>query len=158
MIAADTSTWIAFLQEGAGQDADQEARRQKAPGQESPRKDRSSEDTSLLDRALSDQQVVMVPAVLTELLSDPKLAAGVAKALADVPLLDLDPGYWQRAGLLRARVLSRRREARLGDALIAQTCIDHAVPLITRDDDFRAFAAAAGLDLVLGFRSAKPSH
>lgn len=154
MIAADTSTWIAFLQE----DASQKGGGEEAPGQEGPIKDRSSDDTSLLDRALSDQQVVMVPAVLTELLSDPKLSAGVAKALADVPLLDVEPGYWQRAGLLRARVLSRRRKARLGDALIAQICIDHAVPLITRDDDFRAFAVAAGLDLVLGFRSAKPSH
>jgi len=139
MIAADTSTWIAFLQEGVGQD-------------------RSSEDTSLLDRALSDQQVVMVPAVLTELLSDPNLAVGVAKALADLPILDVEPGYWQRAGLLRARVLSKRRKARLGDTLIAQSCIDHGIPLVTRDDDFRAFAAAAGLNLVLGFGSAESSH
>jgi len=126
MIAADTSTWISFLQGDAG------------------------EDISLLDRALEDRQVVMVPAVLTELLSDPKLASGVAEILADVPMIDLDPGYWQRAGLLRAKVLAKRRKARLGDALIAQTCLDRGVPLLTRDGDFRAFAAAAGLDLVLG--------
>lgn len=126
MIAADTSTWIAFLQEGAG------------------------EDTSLLDRALEDRQVIMVPAVLTELLSDPKLALEVAETLADVPMIDLESGYWQRAGLLRAKVLAKRRKARLGDALIAQSCIDHGVPLLTRDGDFRAFAAAAGLDLILG--------
>ena len=37
-----------------------------------------------------------------------------------------------------------------GDALIAQSCIDHGIPLITRDRDFRAFAEAAGLDLVFG--------
>lgn len=139
MIAADTSTWIAFLQEGASQD-------------------RSSQDTSLLDLALSDQQVVMVPAVLTELLSDPKLAPEVAQALTDLPILEVEPGYWQRAGLLRAMVLSKRRKARLGDTLIAQSCLDHGVPLVTRDNDFRAFAAAAGLDLVLGFGSAEPSH
>jgi predicted nucleic acid-binding protein len=125
MIAADTSTWIAFLQEGAG------------------------EDTLLLDRALEDGQVVMVPAVLTELLSDPKLALGVAETLADVPMIDLESGYWQRAGLLCAKVLAKRHKARLGDALIAHSCIDHGVPLLTRDGDFRPFASAAGLDLIL---------
>jgi predicted nucleic acid-binding protein len=43
----------------------------------------------------------------------------------------------------------KRRQARLGDALIAQSCLDHAVALLTRDRDFRAFAAAARLDLVV---------
>lgn len=52
--------------------------------------------------------------------------------------------------MLRAKVLLKRRKARLGDALIAQTCIDGGIPLLTRDWDFRAFAEAAGLDLVLG--------
>jgi hypothetical protein len=41
-------------------------------------------------------------------------------------------------------------QARLGDALIAQSCIDGGIPLLTRDRDFRAFAEAADLDLVLG--------
>jgi predicted nucleic acid-binding protein len=35
--------------------------------------------------------------------------------------------------------------ARLGDALIAQTCTDAKVALITRDRDFRDFAQAASL-------------
>jgi len=61
--------------------------------------------------------------------------------------LEVEPGYWQRAGTLRAQVWAKRRKARLGDALIAQTCIDHAVPLLTRVRDFRAFVEAAGLDL-----------
>lgn len=47
MIAADTSTWIAFLE-----------------GERAP-------DTELLDQALRDRQLLMVPVVLTELLSDP---------------------------------------------------------------------------------------
>ena len=125
MIVADTSTWIAYLQGEAGRDA------------------------KLLDRALEDRQVVMVPAVLTEVLSDSDLPVEVAEMLGDLPLLEVLPGYWQRAGTLRAVVLSKRRKARLGDALIAQTCIDHAVPLLTRDRDFRSFADAAGLDLLL---------
>jgi predicted nucleic acid-binding protein len=126
VIAADTSTWVAFL-EGHG-----------------------GEDVRLLDRALEDRQVVMVPVVLTELLSDPKLPSSVAETLSEVPSLDTSSGYWQRAGKLRAKVLARRRRARLGDALIAQSCIDGGVSLLTRDRDFRAFAEAAGLNLVLG--------
>ena len=126
MIAADTSTWVAFL-EGAGGD-----------------------DAELLDRALEDRQVLMVPVVLTELMSDPKLPSGVARTLADVPLIEIGPGYWQRAGGLRAKVLAKSRKARLGDALVAQSCIDRDIPLLTRDRDFRAFAETAGLDLVLG--------
>jgi predicted nucleic acid-binding protein len=47
-------------------------------------------------------------------------------------------------------VLAKRRKARLGDALIAQSCIDGAIPLLTRDRDFRAFVEAARLDLILG--------
>ena len=125
MIAADTSTWIAFLQGGIG------------------------EDVQLLDQALAERQVVMVPVVLTELLSDPKLPSAVAKTLSEVPAIEIAPGYWQRAGALRAKVLAKRRKARLGDALIAQSCMDGGVPLLTRDRDFRTFADAAGLDLVL---------
>ncbi|MGA3056332.1 MAG: PIN domain-containing protein [Candidatus Korobacteraceae bacterium] len=125
MIAADTSTWIAFL-EGSG-----------------------GADTLLLDQALSDHQVLMVPVVLTELLSDPKLPASVSATLSQVPMLEVEPGYWQRAGVLRAKAIAKHRKARLGDALIAQSCIDRGAPLLTRDRDFRAFAEAADLDLVL---------
>jgi predicted nucleic acid-binding protein len=46
-------------------------------------------------------------------------------------------------------VLAKKRKARLGDALIAQSCIDGGVPLITRDRDFQAFADTAGLNLIL---------
>jgi predicted nucleic acid-binding protein len=83
-------------------------------------------------------------------LSDPKLPSEVSLTLSELPLIEVESGYWQRAGKLRAKVLAKRRKARLGDALIAQTCIDRGVPLLTRDRDFRAFAEAAGLDLVIG--------
>jgi predicted nucleic acid-binding protein len=125
VIAADTSTWIAYLEGATGS------------------------DVNLLDQALQDRQVLMPPAVLTEVLSDPKLAASVAETLSDLPLIDAEPGFWQRAGELRARVLAKGRKARLGDALIAQSCLDRGVSLLTRDRDFRAFADAAGLELVL---------
>jgi predicted nucleic acid-binding protein len=126
MIAVDTSTWIRFLQgDGGG-------------------------DVELLDRALQDRQVLMVPGVLTEVLSDPKLPLEVSQSLSELPLIEIEPGYWQRAGELRAKVLVKRRKARLGDALMAQACIDRGIPLLTRDRDFRSFAEAAGLDIVIG--------
>lgn len=104
----------------------------------------------MLDQALADRQVLMVPVVLTELLSDAELPAAVIETLSDVPMIGVESGYWQRAGALRAKVLATRRKARLGDALIAQSCLDGGVPLLTRDRDFRAFVEAAGLDLVPG--------
>jgi len=125
VIAADTSSWVVYLEGGEG------------------------EDVQWLDRALEDRQVVMVPIVLTELLSGPNLPSTVVELLSEVPLLNITPGYWHRAGALRAKVLAKRRRARLADALIAQNCIDAGVPLLTRDRDFRAFAEAAGLDLLL---------
>jgi hypothetical protein len=128
MIAADTSTWVAFLEGESGEDA------------------------QLLDKALGDRQVLMVPAVLTELLSDPALPASFVESLSDVPLIGIAPGYWHRAGALRAKALAKSRRARLGDALIAQSCLDQGIALLTRDKDFRAFADAAGLDLVLPAR------
>lgn len=126
MIAVDTSTWIAFLEGDGGDDAE------------------------LLDKALQDRRVLMVPVVLTELLSDPKLPSAVSKTLSELPLIEVRPGYWERAGKLRSRVLAKRRKARLGDALIAQSCIDHEIPLLTRDRDFRAFAGAADLHVLVG--------
>jgi predicted nucleic acid-binding protein len=125
LIAADTSTWIALIQGNDGKDAE------------------------LLDAALQDRQVLMPPVVLAEILSDSKLPKMIAGSLSDIPLIDIANGYWERVGELRAEVLAKGRKARLGDALIAQSCIDRGIPLLTRDRDFHAFADAAGLDLVV---------
>jgi predicted nucleic acid-binding protein len=125
VIVVDTSTWIAFLGGSVGG------------------------DVQFLDQALEARHVVMIPVVLSELLSDPKLPSTVAATLSDLPLMDISPGYWERAGRLRAKVLAKRHKARLGDALIARSCIDAGLSLITRDRDFRAFAESAGLNLVL---------
>jgi predicted nucleic acid-binding protein len=125
VIVADTSTWVVYLQGGHGP------------------------DVQLLDSALKDRQVLMAPVVLSELLSDPNLPSAVARTLSDVPMIETEAGYWQRAGALRAKVLAKRRKARLGDALIAQSCIDRGVPLLTRDRDFRSFAQSADLNLLV---------
>ena len=124
MIAADTSSFIAFLQ---GEDGD---------------------DVETIQSALDHQQLALPPVVLTELLSDPALPRAVRTLLAGLPILDLEPGVWERAGVLRASVLKQKKKARVADALIAQSCLDQSTPLVTRDADFRHFAAAAGLPLL----------
>jgi len=123
MIAVDTSSWSAYLASDDGADVD------------------------ALDRALEHGNVVLPPVVLAELLSSPKLTETAAALFLRVPLLELGDGYWERAGRLRSKVLRRGLRARLADTLIAQCCIDHAVPLVPRDHDFRHFARVGGLRL-----------
>jgi predicted nucleic acid-binding protein len=125
VIAVDSSTWVAFLQGDSGEDSD------------------------LLVKALQERQVLMPPAVLTELLSAPQLPSAIAATLLEIPLIEVTDGYWERAGALRGKVLAKRQKARLGDALIAQSCLDRGVPLLTRDRDFHSFRSIASLDLVI---------
>jgi predicted nucleic acid-binding protein len=63
--------------------------------------------------------------------------------------MGIEVGYWRRAGELRAKVLAKGRRVRLGDALIAQSCADHGIPLLTRNHDFQGFVETAGLNLVI---------
>ena len=124
MIAADTSSMIAFLQGDAG------------------------DDVEVVQSALEHHQLALPPVVLSELLSDPGLTRRVRDLLASLPILNVEPGYWARAGVLRASVLKEKKKARVADSLIAQSCLDQSAPLVTRDRDFRHFARAAGLPLL----------
>ena len=124
MIAADTSSLVAYL--SGAQGADVEA----------------------VETALTESQVCLPPVVLTELLSDPELSEPVRGLLEQIPVLEVSEGYWTRAGLLRARILAKKLRARLADTLITQSCLDHDVPLIARDADYRHFFKVAGLKLI----------
>jgi predicted nucleic acid-binding protein len=124
MIAADTSTVIAFL---AGQ---------------------SGPDVEALDQALAGHALRLPPVVITELLSDPRARRRLEPILRDIPVLAPTEGYWERAGLTRARVLARRLRAPLADTLICQSCLDYEANLITRDKDFVLFARLCGLRLL----------
>jgi hypothetical protein len=124
VIAVDTSSLIAYLSGGHGTDVDATA------------------------LAMEHRQAALPPVVLTELVSDPALPSEVKALLASLPMLEVLDGYWERAGLLRARILAQGRRARLADTLITQSCLDHDVELVTRDRDFIAFARAAGLRLL----------
>lgn len=124
MIAVDSSSWIAYL---AG--------------------DRGT-DTEAVETALAESQVCLPPVVLTEILSDTKLPEHVRALFQQIPLLAVSEGYWERTGGLRAKAISKGRKAPLADALIAQSCLDHDTPLITRDTDFCSFAHVSGLKLL----------
>jgi predicted nucleic acid-binding protein len=123
VIAVDTSTLIAFIGGQHGADVDQ------------------------LDAALATSDVALPPVVLTEFLSEPQLPPNHRAIAMALPLLELLPDYWLRAGEVRAKLLAKGLRARLADSLIAQSCIDHSVMLITRDNDFRHFVKHGGLKL-----------
>lgn len=96
-------------------------------------------DVTLVKAAIAEGRAVLPPVVLCEALSDPSLPAGLIDDISGLPLLELEDGFSTRAGLLRARVVKSGRKAKLADVLIAQTCIDHRIPLVTNLRDFRHF-------------------
>jgi hypothetical protein len=102
-------------------------------------------DAEAVDHALAHKAAALPPPVLAELLSAPNLADDVRETLISLPTLAIAEGYWERAGLLHAQIARRGFKARLADALIAQSCLDHDLTLITRDRDFRHFSRYAGL-------------
>lgn len=105
-------------------------------------------DDPVIDRfgwLLRQRLIVLPPVVVTELWSAPSAQPGMGDLLAGLTVLPIVDGYWERAGLLRARLFAEGRRARLGDALIAQSCLDADAALLTRDEDFAAFEPLAGL-------------
>jgi predicted nucleic acid-binding protein len=123
MIAADTSSLVAYFTGAAGNDVD------------------------AIAKAMSDGSLALPPVVVTEILSDPSAGPVLDALIRSLPTLDIVDGYWVRAGEARRNLQSNRLRAKVADALIAQSCIDHDVALITRDRDFRHFAKHCGLRL-----------
>lgn len=124
MVALDTSSVIAYL---AGE---------------------QGADVGAVDVALENEQGILPPVVATELLSGREVHGRAAAIILSVPQLAILDGYWERAGHLRAGLRRRGLKAELADTLIAQSCIDHGIALVTRDQDFRHFARHAGLRLL----------
>jgi predicted nucleic acid-binding protein len=123
LIAADTSSLVAFFSS------------------------EKADDTDSVAAAVRTEQLILAPIVITELLSHPSDGGRMKALLKDIPLFELTAGFWVRAGDNRRLLLSKGLKARTADALIAQACIDFDVPLIARDSDFRHFAAHCGLKL-----------
>ena len=123
MIAADTSALSDYLRNKDGPDMDR------------------------LDEALRSGSLALPPVVVTELLSDPKASSAIQRLLDEIQKLEVLEGYWVRAGENRRKLKQRGLKALVADSLIAQSCIDHDVELITRDGDFRHFSKHCGLKL-----------
>jgi predicted nucleic acid-binding protein len=124
MLSADTSSLIAYLTEEKGRDVD------------------------LIEKSIISRVLLISPVVITELLSYPAKNHGYYSAIKSLNVVPLIEGFWERAGLLRAAILQKGYKARLGDILVAQTCLDHNLSLITRDKDFRHFVKYGGLKIV----------
>src|SRR6266568_3057762 len=125
MICADSSSFIAFTQ------------------------GEPERDVELVAQALAQRLLVLSPVTASELLSDPNLAPSIEASVLEVPTLEITRGYWERAGKLRALLMARQLRPKIADTLIAQSCLDHQVPLITRVRDFAAFQKHAGLSVLL---------
>lgn len=101
-----------------------------------------------LDRSLASGNMAFPPLVLAEILSDPRVPADHREIVLGLPVMEITEGYWLRAAATRSIVLQNRLRARLPDVLIAQSCLDHDVPLLARDRDFHHFEKHCGLKLV----------
>lgn len=124
MICADTSSVVGLLRGEQGRDVE------------------------VLRNALIDGTLVLAPASVAELLSDPGITPPIEESVLDIPQLEVTSGYWERVGRLRARLMRHRYRPKPTDSLIAQSCLDHHVLLVTRDRDFSPFQKLMGLRLV----------
>ena len=122
LIATDTGSLVAYLAGEAG------------------------DDVRRIEAAIASGDLCLPLPVLSELLSKPDLSQ-IEHLLSDIPLIDLSPGFWDRAGRTRRVLRLRGLKAALADSLIAQCCIDADVPLIARDKDYRHFERWCGLKL-----------
>ena len=102
----------------------------------------------MLEDHLQQRSIILSPVIVSELFSNPSFSEAQRRLIQNLPVLNLQPSFWQRAGITRANLFRRRYRPKLADTLIAQSCIDAAVPLLTRDRDFLPFAQHTGLKLV----------
>ncbi len=123
MIAADTSSLVAYFTGDPGDDVDK------------------------LVAAMTAGDLALPPVVVSALISDPAGTRFLDEEIPQLATLAILDGYWVRAGHTRRTLRRHRLKAKIADALIAQSCIDHDVALITRDTDFRHFAKHCGLKL-----------
>lgn len=125
MFAVDSSTLIAFGNNEQG------------------------EDIELFMKAILEEKIKIPPAVIGEVLSNPHHNNRIEQVLLGIKELEINEGYWQRVGSLRCTIIKQKLKAHFADTLIAQSCIDHSIPLITRDEDFRHFVKFGGLKLAV---------
>ncbi len=114
-VAVDSSSMIAYFQGDKGRDVE------------------------MIEQLLEECRLALPPVVLCELLSDPKLSKTISHNLSLLPGLEITQNYWQRVANIRSKLISKKIKSRLADSMIAQSCIDYNVALISRDKDFKNF-------------------
>lgn len=105
-------------------------------------------EAELLDMLMDSKSAFLPPIVISEFLSNPRLDKKTYQFFQDMPQLEIHEEYWLRAGESRRVLLKKGLKAKLGDALIAQVCIDNNAALLTRDEDFKHYEKHCGLRLV----------
>ncbi len=125
MFAVDTSSLIAYIEGESGADVD------------------------LCAKLIPISELYLPAPVVVEALSNAKTRHLVEPTFRKLSILDFKDDFWFRASQLRANIIAQKLKANLADTLIAQSCIDHGVALITRDTDFRHFAKHGGLKLAV---------
>lgn len=123
MICADTSSLVALLEGEKGADVE------------------------FVHQALEDGLLCIAPITVTELLSAANFPPSLEELVIGIPQLEIKAGYWERAGRLRAKLLRHHLKPKIADTLIAQYCLDHNLPLVTRDQDFSALQKWGGLKI-----------
>ena len=121
---ADTSIWIDFF------------------------RGKSGEDLDLFRISLNEGRVMMAPAVLAELLSSTEMTESVERALSEMEFARTSPNFWKECGKLRRRLARTGFNASLADCLVVQTCLEHGLPLLTRDQGIKKFGPKVGLTLL----------
>ncbi len=123
MVLVDTSVWIDWLRKG------------------------SRPATVLLDRLIDEEDIVLAPVVVQELLQGARGEAQLAELRAHferLPVLLPSRQTYADAGALYARCRWRGITPRSPhDCLIAQLAIEHDAPLLHDDRDFEAIATVA---------------
>ena len=125
MIASDSSTLIAFFQG-----------------------EYETKDVIHLRNSIKNSFLFLPPVVIAEILSATNITKEIEETINVFPTLELKSGFWQRLGKTRHLLLKKKFKANIADCIIAQSCIDHDIPLITRDKDFRHYEKYCGLKLI----------
>ncbi len=103
-----------------------------------------------LKHALETGSAFSTGLVLQELLqgfSKPKAHRQIAEHFASIPLLIPDRNDHVQAAELRNSCRRKGKQIGTIDALLAQLCIHHELPILTADKDFKYISETAALTL-----------
>ena len=124
-LVIDTSSWIAFFGEGAGD--------------------------AIIEPALEDGTVYLPPIVVAELLSGrmaERARGKLEQFLLTLPLCQADVGHWFRVGRLRSSLAAKGLSVSTPDAHVAQCSLDLGADLLSADAVFRLVARHTKLSLL----------